>query len=370
MASSLLSIPGEGNFQLIKSLVGFKTAIEGKLKRFPYEKNVFMMLKFRDSNRLLSDFIIQTLEGAGLRGVRADSEDWDITGNVFNPLAVLYCCKFGIALFDEAEVGQAYSPNVCYELGIMHIQEKQCLILRHESLPPVPFDLIKDLYKPYNRDLQVREAVQDWVKRISQAPNYSRRFPNDLRLRKTADSGGLLWDLTYGRHSGPQSVFRVDNAIENLRSLFAKAESGEVPEELEDRVQRTWKLIDDVFGAGREGAKRRLEVMEMLTVLSEKLCELLDERDERVQRLLNCREEFTWRDRAPQERLSFSLEKLRRLVERAESGEAGVLQEFETRASRETLPLIEAVHPEGRSGDHMRNLVRELLAKIHDTELD
>ena len=54
------------------------------------------------------------------------------------PGRCVHCCKYGIALFDELEEHQAYSANVAYELGMMHQQQKHCLVLRHTSLPPVP----------------------------------------------------------------------------------------------------------------------------------------------------------------------------------------------------------------------------------------
>jgi hypothetical protein len=164
-----LRIPGDGTFRLIDPLVGFKGKIATQVNRFPYSQNVFLMMKFREANRALADFIKETLERSGLRGVRADHPDWNITGNVYNPLAVIYCCKYGIALFDEAEKGQSYSPNVAYELGIMHIQGKNCLILRHASLPPTPFDLIKDLHAAYKKDLDVRAEVEKWTAQITAA---------------------------------------------------------------------------------------------------------------------------------------------------------------------------------------------------------
>jgi len=126
------------------------------------------MMKFRATNQAMGDFIVESLERHGLRGVRADAQDWNITGDVYNPIAVLLCCKFGIALFDEAEEGQAYSPNVAYELGMLHLQGKECLILRHSSLPPVPFDLIKNLYEEYDKDLHVRRLVTKWAARIAE----------------------------------------------------------------------------------------------------------------------------------------------------------------------------------------------------------
>lgn len=161
-----LDLAGDGRFELIKPLVGYKHDIERQLLRFSYHRNVFLMMKFREANAELGEFIIETLANAGLRGVRADQASWNITRNVYNPIAVLYCCKFGIALFDEAESGQVYSPNVAYELGMMHYQGKECLILRHGSLPALPFDLIKDLYQEYSKDLQVRKHVETWVRQI------------------------------------------------------------------------------------------------------------------------------------------------------------------------------------------------------------
>lgn len=161
-----IQIPGEWEGRLIKPLVGFKQDILKRLSRFPYNRNVFLMLRFRESNKGLSDYIVDSLERNGYVGVRADQEDWNITNNVYNPIAVLYCCKFGIALFDEPEELQAYNPNVVYELGLMHNQHKDCLILRHRSLPKVPFDLVKDLYNDYDKDLQVKKIIDRWVKGI------------------------------------------------------------------------------------------------------------------------------------------------------------------------------------------------------------
>lgn len=147
-------------------LVGFRSRIEQQLERLTYISNVFLMMKFRPSNKLVSDFILSELKSHGLNGVRADDPEWNLTRNVFNPLAVLYCCRFGLALFDEPEQGQAYSPNVAYELGVMHLQNKPCLILKHNSLPPVPFDLVKDLHYEYSSDLQLRGIIAEWVKSL------------------------------------------------------------------------------------------------------------------------------------------------------------------------------------------------------------
>lgn len=152
---------------IIKPLVGFKADLARQVGKYPFEKNVFLMLRFRQSNQALSDFIIAMLREAGLNGVRADQPEWNLTNNVYNPIAVLYCCKYGIALFDETEPNQAYNPNVIYELAMMQSLGRDCLILRNDALPPVPFDLIKDLYMPYKSDLGlVRANLSKWLARI------------------------------------------------------------------------------------------------------------------------------------------------------------------------------------------------------------
>lgn len=161
----LVKFPG-GSFRLIKPLIGYREDIEKQLVKFPFEKNVFLMLRFREENKDLSDYIIKRLKAAGLRGVRADQPEWNITNDVYNPVAVLYCCKYGIALFDQAEENQAYNPNVIYELGIMHSLGRECMILRNVSLPPVPFDLLKNLYTPYAEKTAIRRNIRLWVQQI------------------------------------------------------------------------------------------------------------------------------------------------------------------------------------------------------------
>lgn len=155
-------------FPILKPLIGFKEPMQRHLERYPYDRNVFLMMKFRASNELIFRFIKNHLEKNGFSCVRADQREWNITNNVYNPMAVLYCCKYGIALFDEREEGNNFSPNVAYELGMMHLQGKDCLMLRHTSLPSMPFDLVGDLHKPYSKDLELEDIVIDWTKKIKE----------------------------------------------------------------------------------------------------------------------------------------------------------------------------------------------------------
>ena len=149
-------------FQLNR-LKSHKNAMRKQIEKFPYEKNFFLMMKFRKSNEAFSGFIKNELARSGYNCVRADDPEWNITHDVYNPVAVCYCCKFGIALFDEPEEGANFNPNVAYELGVMHNQGKKCLILKHSSLPEFPFDLVKELYNRYTREIEFQKIFQDWI---------------------------------------------------------------------------------------------------------------------------------------------------------------------------------------------------------------
>ncbi len=141
----------------------YKGRLTRQLSKYPYEKNFFLMMKFRKNNEAFYGFIKNELEKYGYNCVRADEPEWNLTDNVYNPIAVLDCCKYGIALFDEPENGANYNPNVAYELGIMQNQGKPCLILKHSSLKAVPFDLVKELYKTYTREIEFQKIFKDWL---------------------------------------------------------------------------------------------------------------------------------------------------------------------------------------------------------------
>jgi hypothetical protein len=247
---SVLSIAGTGTFRLIRPLVGFKAELEAQLRRFPFEKNVFLMMKYRESNAALSRFMIEILEQHGLRGVRADDPEWDITRTIYNPLAVLYCCKYGIALFDEAESHQAYSPNVAYELGIMHYQGKDCLILRHASLPAPPFDLIKDLHRPYGRDLEVREAIRGWVERIAKSGG-GEGIPEEAEGQSAPDEP-RLHALRSNRLPVDVIVLTTENTDAWGADLVILGRHG-------NYLRLSWKLT--IQNRSRGGAKYRIKVV-------------------------------------------------------------------------------------------------------------
>ncbi len=161
---STVSVLNE-KYLLTKDLSSYQEEIQGKINNTNFFENVFLMMKYRGYNSKLGEFIVKTLKEKGLNGVMANMKDWMITGDsVLNPLAVLYCCNYGIALFDKPEDGQYYGPNVAYELGIMHSQNKKCLILIHEDIcNKKPFDFLAKIHKVYKEQLDVQELVSLWI---------------------------------------------------------------------------------------------------------------------------------------------------------------------------------------------------------------
>lgn len=163
----VLYINGTTNYRLMASIVGKKDNLVRQLRQYPFEKNIFLMMKYRFENESIYGEIRRIIQEHGFNCVRADAAEWTfLSSDVDNYLAALYCCKYGIALFDKPEKGADFSPNVAYELGIMHSQKKKCLILKHKSLNQMPFDLIQKLFKEYDDGTQIRSHLEKWLNSI------------------------------------------------------------------------------------------------------------------------------------------------------------------------------------------------------------
>src|SRR3989440_1786706 len=66
------------------------------------------------------------------RHTRSD-RDWS-SDVCSSDLACLLCCSYGVAIFDKAEATQTHNPNVVYELGMMQLLKRRCVILKHKKL--------------------------------------------------------------------------------------------------------------------------------------------------------------------------------------------------------------------------------------------
>lgn len=132
-----------------------------------YEKNVFVMMRFLASPQLDEVYasIKSSLRERGFDAVRADDRDY--TGELWSNIEVhLTGCKYGIAVFEDFAGARDFNPNVSLELGYMLGRRKRVLILKEQSLPALPADVVHRLYKPFemfNLSTSVSREVGRWI---------------------------------------------------------------------------------------------------------------------------------------------------------------------------------------------------------------
>ncbi len=144
------------------SIAGHSDSIKDFLKHHPYEKNIFLMIKYRKSNKVLRSAIKSWVRDKGYNCVIADENE--LTNDVYNPIALSYVCKYGIVVFDEPEENNTYSPNVAYELGSMQAQFKNCLIAKSKSLEGKNFfDILKDNVNTYEDEDDLEPIIKQWI---------------------------------------------------------------------------------------------------------------------------------------------------------------------------------------------------------------
>ncbi len=155
------AIPDLPVYLVPNPLLGWKGKIEAFVNKYPFDKSVFMMIRYRDRNKSLIKEIKSALSEQGMNGILASEHN--LTDDLYNPIACLLSCSKGIAVFDEAEVGQEFNPNVAYELGMLHLLGRSCLILKHQSLNTLHTDILMKLYREYETIEAAGTEVRDWI---------------------------------------------------------------------------------------------------------------------------------------------------------------------------------------------------------------
>src|SRR5260370_6574461 len=77
------------------ALLGWRGAMKAFLNNNPFDRSVFIMIRYRDRNRNLIAHIKKSLEKLGYNGIIAS--DHNITDDLYNPIACLLCCSKGLA---------------------------------------------------------------------------------------------------------------------------------------------------------------------------------------------------------------------------------------------------------------------------------
>ena len=128
---------------------------------YPFDKSVFLMIRYRNRNRQLISQLKRALSSNGLTAILASEHN--LTNDLYNPIACLLSCARGIAVFDQSEEGQDFNPNVAYELGMMHLLGRDVLILKHSSLKSLHTDILMRLYHEYDSPATAARHIGAWV---------------------------------------------------------------------------------------------------------------------------------------------------------------------------------------------------------------
>jgi hypothetical protein len=142
------------------ALQGWSEQIKKFLRRNSFDKNVFIMISYRAKLEPLIDSVKKQLVRLSLNPVLA--KDHSLTNDLYNPVACLLCCSYGVAIFDRAETTQMHNPNVVYELGMMQLLKRRCVILKHTKLKRMPTDLLSMLYEDYSSQKEAVQKLSDW----------------------------------------------------------------------------------------------------------------------------------------------------------------------------------------------------------------
>ena len=118
------------------------------------------MIRYRRRTEAIITRIKQALHAKGLFAVIASEHA--ITDDLYNPIACLLCCARGIAVFDTAERRETFNPNVAYELGMLHLLGRPCLILKHRQLKTLQTDILMKVYVAFRNAADVSQLVTDW----------------------------------------------------------------------------------------------------------------------------------------------------------------------------------------------------------------
>lgn len=160
----LPAIPDLPSKFIPNALFGWMSRMEAFLNDYPFDKSVFIMVRYRKKNEKLIKEIKSILSSNGHHGILASEHN--LTDDLYNPIACLLCCSKGIAIFDKAEAGAVFNPNVAYELGMLHLLGRECLILKHRTLETLHTDILMKLYLEYTTIVNIRAQIRDWISRF------------------------------------------------------------------------------------------------------------------------------------------------------------------------------------------------------------
>jgi hypothetical protein len=143
------------------AILGWRGRLEDFLQKHPFDQSVFIMIRYRNRNNKLIGCIKKILAKRGYFGVLASEHN--LTDDLYNSIACLFCCSKGLAIFDKPELSQDFNPNVAYELGMMHLLSRECKILKHSQINVLHTDILMKLYLAYSTINDVKQHLISWL---------------------------------------------------------------------------------------------------------------------------------------------------------------------------------------------------------------
>jgi hypothetical protein len=145
-------------------LLGWLPEIRRFLGGSPFENNVFVMIAYRKKLEPLIDRIKKAIKKSDLNPIVA--RDNELTDDLYNSIANLVCCKYGIAVFDRGETGQKHNANVVYELAVMQTLRRPCVIMKNRGVTSMPSDFLHKLYQPYRTNDDAISGIEKWLSSV------------------------------------------------------------------------------------------------------------------------------------------------------------------------------------------------------------
>src|SRR3990172_3018035 len=161
---------GEATHHLIYPTLApssFQQGIARFLEGHAFDANVFGMSRFPGDP---SDPVAQAL-GTCRAACAAQGLEFHLASDptlehllFSNVAAAMWASRYGIAVL-ENRAGRGLNHNVIFEVGAMLVTGRRCLLLKDESVPDLPSDLVGHIYVPVTIDDRdaVTQAVEDWI---------------------------------------------------------------------------------------------------------------------------------------------------------------------------------------------------------------
>lgn len=145
---------------------GASDGLKSILEQSPFEQNVMLITRFPKDDEdhfggLIGDIRTAVAEHGLVLHVASDGNAKDTLWE--NVVTYMWACKYAIVLMDTAD--GAFNSNVLIEVGGMLMTGRRCAIIRDESVPAMPSDLVGHIYKStklkdHGSTIQV---VHDWI---------------------------------------------------------------------------------------------------------------------------------------------------------------------------------------------------------------